>query len=303
MRKLITLLLLLIVTWTTSSCVASSSNSSTKLESNPEIILVNSGEQPKFSRIVLIASGSFEIVQALGYENNVVGVGITEKVYNSNILQVTDGHDFNLEKVLKVKPELIIVDGSTYLSPKVNQQLAKLGVIKYELNYVNTVAGIEGKILEIANLLNTPIAGAELISKLNQDFVSEQIGIRVAFLYLRGNNSIYLIGGKGSGADDLISKAGGIDVGALKFTTAFTPLTPEAMVDLNPDVFLLMSKGLDSVGGLAGFTRLPGVAQTNGGKNNQVITVDDEKLLSFGIGTFDLVRELNQKLREIRESN
>jgi len=297
------LLLLSTVTWATSSCAASDLNSTTNLSSNSNPIAINSGEESKFSRIVLIANGSFEIVKALGYEDSVVGVGITEKLNNSSVPQVTDGHDFNLEKVLNVNPDLILVDANTTLPSQVNDQLTKLGIAKYELGFVNTVVGIKEKILEIATVLGTPKAGSKLVANLGQIYSNEETGVRAAFLYLRGSNSIYLIGGKGSGADDLISSAGGIDVGASKFNTAFTPLTPEAMVELNPDVFLLMNKGLQSVGGVAGFTKLPGVAQTNGGKNQRIITVDDELLLSFGIGTFDLVDELNREFRKMREAN
>jgi iron complex transport system substrate-binding protein len=303
MRKLLTLLLLLTVTWATSSCATSDLNSTTNLSPNSNSIFINTGEESRFSRIVLIANGSFEIVKALGYESKVVGVGITEKYNNSDIAQVTDGHDFNLEKVLNVNPDLILIDTNTALSSQIDDQLTRLGIVKYELSFVNTVEGIRDKILEIANVLGTPKAGSELIANLNQILGNKQTGIRAAFLYLRGSNSIYLIGGKGSGADDLISSAGGVDVGALKFNTAFTPLTPEAMVELNPDVFLLMNKGLESVGGIAGFAKLPGVAQTNAGKNQRIITVEDELLLSFGISTFDLVKQLNEQFEALRETN
>jgi iron complex transport system substrate-binding protein len=302
-RKLLNLLILLTVTWATSSCATFNVETGTKIDLKPQSILINSGEQPKFSRIVLIASGSFEIVKALGYESKVVGLGITEKVDSSAIPQVTDGHDFNLEKVLNVSPDLILFDDSTSVNSQIIDQLTRVGIVHYELGYTNTVSGITEKIREISKVLGVPKAGNELITKLTQLNVSEQTGVRVAFLYLRGNNSIYLIGGSGSGADDLILSAGGIDVGSLKFDRAFTPLTPEAMVELNPDVFLLMSKGLQSVGGIEGFIKLPGVAQTNAGKNQSIITVDDEMLLSFGISTFHLVEELNKEFKELRETN
>lgn len=291
------------MTWATSSCATSNVEIGTKIDLKPQSILINSGEQPKFSRIALIASGSFEIVKVLGYESKVVGVGITEKVDSSAIPQVTDGHDFNLEKVLNVSPDLILFDDSTSVNSQIIDQLTRVGIVHYELGYTNTVSGITEKIREISKVLGVPKAGNELITKLTQLNVSEQTGVRVAFLYLRGNNSIYLIGGSGSGADDLILSAGGIDVGSLKFDRAFTPLTPEAMVELNPDVFLLMSKGLQSVGGIEGFIKLPGVAQTNAGKNQTIITVDDEMLLSFGISTFHLVEELNKEFKELREAN
>jgi iron complex transport system substrate-binding protein len=120
----------------------------------------------------------------------------------------------------------------------------------------------------------------------------------VAFLYLRGTSAVYLIGGQGSGADDLITSAGGIDVGAESGLAAFVPLTPEALAAADPDVILVMTKGLESVGGVDGLLGLPGVAQTTAGRERRVIAVDDALLLSFGPRTGQLVTRLSAALLE-----
>ena len=55
-------------------------------------------------------------------------------------------------------------------------------------------------------------------------------GTRIAFLYLRGSSAIYLIGGKGSGADSLINAIGAVDVGAAALANPFNSMTSESMV-------------------------------------------------------------------------
>ena len=60
-----------------------------------------------------------------------------------------------------------------------------------------------------------------------------------------------------------------------------------------------MSKGLESVGGVSGLLKLPGVAQTQAGKNHAIIDVDDSLLLSFGPRTPSLVIALGQKVSEV----
>jgi iron complex transport system substrate-binding protein len=122
---------------------------------------------------------------------------------------------------------------------------------------------------------------------------------RIAFLYLRGTSSIYLIGGPGSGADSLIQSIGGIDVGAVSLKHPFNTLTPEALAAANPDVILVMTKGLESVGGISGLLKLPGVAQTNAGKNAKVIDVDDSLLLSFGPRTPSLLNALSAAVTKV----
>ena len=112
------------------------------------------------------------------------------------------------------------------------------------------------------------------------------------FLYLRGTASIYLIGGKGSGADSLLNAIGVRDVGAENLKLPFNALSSEELIKLQPDVLLLMTKGLTSVGGISGLLALPGIAQTPAGQHKRVVTVDDSLLLSFGPRTVPMAQML-----------
>jgi iron complex transport system substrate-binding protein len=60
-----------------------------------------------------------------------------------------------------------------------------------------------------------------------------------------------------------------------------------------------MSKGLESVGGVDGLLKLPGVGQTKAGKNSAIIDVDDSLLLSFGPRTPSLIEQLRIALNEL----
>ena len=136
---------------------------------------------------------------------------------------------------------------------------------------------------------------------MQSELTSKKIArnVKVAFLYLRGTSSIYLIGGPGSGADSLIKAVGGTDVGAQTLPHPFNTLTAESLAAMNPDVMLVMSKGLQSVGGIDGLLKLPGVAQTQAGKNKAVIDVDDSLLLSFGPRTPSLVSALARAIEGV----
>ena len=108
--------------------------------------------------------------------------------------------------------------------------------------------------------------------------------LRIAFLYLRGTAGVYLLAGPGSGADDLIAAVGGVDVGTdIGLTRPFTPLTSEALIEAAPDVLLLMSGGLESVGGVDSLIeRVAGIAQTPAGQRRRILDVEDTVLLTFG---------------------
>ena len=60
-----------------------------------------------------------------------------------------------------------------------------------------------------------------------------------------------------------------------------------------------MSKGLESVGGVSGLVKLPGIAQTPAGKSSRIIDVDDSLLLSFGPRTPSLVTQLGKALEQV----
>ena len=70
---------------------------------------------------------------------------------------------------------------------------------------------------------------------------------------------------------------------------------------MKPDVILVMTKGLASVGGVNGLIELPGVAQTPAGKNSRIISVDDSLLLSFGARTPSLLTKLADALNEVQK--
>jgi len=106
---------------------------------------------------------------------------------------------------------------------------------------------------------------------------------RIAFLYMRGQAGVYLIAGPGSGADEMIEAAGGTDAGtAIGLDRPFTPITSEALTEAAPDVILMTTTGLDSVGGIDGLVEIPGIAQTPAGRDRRIVTVEDGLLYSFG---------------------
>jgi len=104
----------------------------------------------------------------------------------------------------------------------------------------------------------------------------------MAFLYIRGRN-LLLLAGPGSGADDLIEALGGRDAGAAAdLTGAFTAISAEAMITADPDVILVMTQGAATVGGPEGVLTLPGVADTEAGRNGRVVQMDESQILAFG---------------------
>jgi len=260
--------------------------------------IFQSGETPKFKRIVALADGSAEIVASLGYKEFLVGRDIASTMPElMNIPVDTNAHQVAIERVIAQKPDLIIIDKNTSPQSAIDTlRTSGINIVTAPGSF--TLADIPMKEAAIASALSVPKA----LSLLNSDLSKRTFpksNVKVAFLYLRGTAAIYLVGGKGSGTDSLLSAIGLRDVGAENLNTPFTALSAEALVKMNPDVILLMTKGLDSVGGIDGLVALPGIAQTTAGKERQIVTVDDSLLLSFGPRTSPMLPLLRDAILKV----
>ena len=250
-------------------------------------------------RIVALANGAAELISAMGYRENLVGRDIASSTAElSDVPLVTSGHQVIPETIIALQPSLVIIDDATGPSNAITK-LETAGIRVVSISQSWNLAELVVKIDQIGVALGTPQSATRLKNLLSESVTGNLVGasptdkrLKVAFLYLRGTSSIYLVGGQGSGADYLINATGAIDVGAQQLDKPFTPLTAETMALLNPDLILVMIGGLESVGGVSGLVDLPGIAQTTAGKNRQVVAVDDSLLLSFGPRTPSLISEL-----------
>ena len=277
------------------------SQTSTISQSDVSAISLDSNTSFSVSRVVVLANGVAEIMNSLNARSILVGrdISSTEKSLES-IPVVTSGHQVLPEKVIALNPDLVIIDASTGPKSAIDQiRFAGIKVVQTPESW--TLADIATKVSAVAQAIGAPGQGVLLNTAISSAIRTSKLSSkpRIAFLYLRGTSSIYLIGGAGSGADSLISAIGGVDVGAASLPRPFNTMTAESLAALNPEVIIVMTKGLESVGGISGLLKLPGVAQTQAGKNQAIIDVDDSLLLSFGPRTPSLVVALSEKVSAV----
>ncbi len=260
---------------------------------------------PTYSRVIALANGSAEIIDALGLKRIIIGrdIASTDESLKS-IPIVTSGHQLVAEKIIALNPDLVIIDSSVGPTQAI-EAIKKAGLRVVTIKEVWEVAAITSKVREVASAIGVIETGEALVQEIEGAIsrASEKVTgtPRIAFLYLRGGNSIYLLGGKGSGADSMLNAIGAIDVGAVEGSTPFAALTSESLVAKRPEIILVMTKGLESVGGVSGLIALPGVAQTPAGESARVIAVDDSLLLSFGPRTPALLEALASAINEVRK--
>ncbi|MFI1956753.1 hemin ABC transporter substrate-binding protein [Streptomyces althioticus] len=259
---------------------------------------------PQAERIVPLSGSLSEIVFTLGLGDRVVARDVTATFEQAAGLPVvTRGHDVSAESVLSLRPDLVVAESTTGPDEAMDQ-IRAAGVPVLVVEGATGLDDVGPRIEAVAEALGVPSAGKELIRRTEERVaaVAESVPAqkakpRVAFLYLRGSASVYLIGGKGSGATSLIEAAGAVDAGAESgLEKDFTAITSEALVEAAPDALLVMSKGLESVGGVDGLVKIPGIAQTPAGMDRRIVSVEDGVLLNYGPRTDQVLASVVEQL-------
>jgi iron complex transport system substrate-binding protein len=243
-----------------------------------------------------IAGSIAATVFALGFGDDVIGRDISTTFAEAADLPVvtSSGHAISSEAVLALRPTLVITDG-TVGPTDVVLQLREAGIT---VVYVDAEPGLAapGELArQVAAALGASETGELLAERLESELAAvvadiESIRpadpadrVRILFLYLRGTSGIYYLFGEESGADELIEAVGGIDVAGEIGWQGLRPMTDEALVAANPDLILVMTGGLDSVGGIdALITEKPAVGLTRAGENRRFVDMADGEVLSFG---------------------
>ena len=245
-------------------------------------------------------------VFGLGLGDQVVGRDSSTAFSGTENLPVVtkSGHTLNAEAILELAPTVVLTD--TTIGPKeVRQQLRDAGITVVVISSERRLDTASDLIDEIATALGVPTRGDALSSRLDTELaaVAREVAAvtptdpadraRMLFLYVRGNANVYYIFGRDSGADSLIDAVGGIDVATEIGWEGMKPMTAEALVAAQPDVIVMMTAGLESMGGVDGLLeKLPAIAQTRAGENRRIIDMEDSEILSFGPRTPHIVRAL-----------
>jgi iron complex transport system substrate-binding protein len=243
-----------------------------------------------------------ETVFALGLGDNLVGRDTSAAFPAAeNVPDVTPtGHSLSAEGILALSPTVVLTD--TSIGPRaVQDQIRAAGIPVVYFDPTRTLAGVATQIEAVAAALGVPDAGADLAERTNTEISAAADATpesteppKIAFLYMRGP-AIKMLAGPGSGADALIEALGARDAGVESgLTEQFVPVTSEALIAAAPDVILMMTKGLESIGGIEGLEQIPGIAQTPAGRERRVVDMDDGTILSFGPNTGKVLGALSK---------
>ncbi|WGL51697.1 ABC transporter substrate-binding protein [Nocardioides sp. BP30] len=242
----------------------------------------------------------------LGLGEDVVGRDVSTQFAEAARLPLVtgQGHELIAEKILALDPTVILTD--TSLGPwNVILQMREAGIPVVVLPAKRSIASIGSLTERVAAALGVAAAGKRLAARTDAEVRATQASIakvaprtvqdklRTIFLYVRGQSGIYYLFGDGSGAGSLIDAVGGYDVAHEIGWSGMKPVTDEAIISAQPELILMMTDGLASVGGVDGLLkRLPALAQTPAGRHHRVVDMTDSAILGYGPRTPQVLNSL-----------
>ena len=250
-------------------------------------------------RIVSIGGAVTETVFALGAGPRVVAVD-SSSVFPAEADALPEvGYQRTLaaEGILALQPDLVIAAAEAG-PPAALEQLRRAGVEVALMPPADTIGAAADRIRAIGAALGDPTAGNAMATRVEQAAVearsrARQVPTRVLFLYARGGGTA-MVSGTGTPAAAMIALAGAQP--AMTAWDGFRPLSAEAAVAAAPDVILIPSRGLGSLGGIDGVLAMPGLGDTPAGRARRVVALDDLLLLGFGPRLPQAIDALTQAL-------
>lgn len=247
-------------------------------------------------KIVSLNGAITETIAALGKGDNIVGRDVTS-TFPKNLKAKDLGHvrSLTIEPILEVSPNLILASNKD-VNPDLNTKIKASKIKTQFINQSYSVAGAKKLIKDVADAI-----GAENYNALQENITKDIAKLtpidkkpKVLFIYARGQ--MLMVAGTNTPMEALINIAGGEN--AITEFENFKPLTPESLIEINPDAILMFNSGLKSAGGIDAMLQVSGILQTQAGKNKRILTMDGGLISNFGPRIGKAALELNKLLVE-----
>lgn len=253
---------------------------------------------------IITAGGTVtEIVHALGMSDQIIATDITSTYPASmqNLPSIGYRNQIKAEGILALAPEMILME-EEYLNTDVVQQLRDAKIEIHTFKKPKMVSETFTLVTDLGEVLDQEEKAIEINAQINadlselQDFLAKENNLpKAAFIMARGPQTVFLAGEKTFAQE--IFKLAKIEYPATGFED-FIPLTPESLVQLNPDFLIFFESGLQSLGGLSGLEAIQGMSETKAFQTNQIIALDGNYLSGFGPRVGKAALDLAKAVRE-----
>ncbi|MDN3205193.1 heme/hemin ABC transporter substrate-binding protein [Algoriphagus sediminis] len=268
---------------------------------SPQAKEANTGSSE--TKIITAGGTVTEVVHALGFGDQIIATDITSTYPASmqDLPSIGYRNQIKAEGILALGPDLVLMEEGC-LSDDVVEQLkaAQIDIRSFakpkRVQETYTLIDELGSFLDAetqANDLKESI-GADL-AKLEEYLQSQESQPKGAFIMARGPQTVFLAGEK-TFAEEIFGLAK-INYASTGFDD-FVPLTPEALVKINPDYLVFFESGVQSLGGEQGLASIQGMTEITAFKEGNIVALDGNYLSGFGPRVGKAALDLAKAVRE-----
>ncbi|WP_088188910.1 ABC transporter substrate-binding protein [Desulfosporosinus sp. FKA] len=252
----------------------------------------------KPERIICILPSATETLFAIGAGNNVIAV----TKYDNNPVNVQKKVEYvfqdtlnpNIEQIVKLKPDLIILGE---ISPTTTAAIRNLKIPVIVSN-PQDLANVYTTIKEFGKITDTQASAAKVINSMQNE--ERAIEKKVALVkdtdrpkvWIEVDPTLYTAG-SGTFMDELVSKAGGINIAAN--VKGWVQYSSEKVMAANPQV-ILYTYGEYNVNAKQTIMKRPGWQDINAVKNNRVVELNSDLVTEPGPRIIDGMESIAKAL-------
>lgn len=232
------------------------------------------------TRIVSLAPANTEIAYAIGAGAKMVA-GTSYDDYPAeakSLPKVGDFANLSVEKIAAFRPDLVLATGG--IQDSLRTKLEGLGMHVYVVD-PTTYAGVEKDIADVGRLTGAT-AGAQPVidamKKAEADIRSKVGSLTPATTFLEIYSKPLMTAGSGTFIDDMITIAGGSNIGA-QAGSGFPNFSTEVLVKDDPQVYIGDSGSMSKPGDIA---KRPGFADLTAVKDGHVYVITDDLIARPG---------------------
>ncbi|MEM8840644.1 MAG: ABC transporter substrate-binding protein [Pseudomonadota bacterium] len=260
-----------------------------------------SAQEPP-SRVVVAGGDLTEIAFGLGAGDRIVAIDQTSTFPEATATLPQIGYVRRLaaEGILSLEPDLVLAAHDA--GPEITfEQLRAAGVPIAMAPDTPSADSIAEKIRFVGAALGVKEAAHTAAERFLDDLAEVRAKVaklpdtpRVLFI-LGLQGSTPLVGGGGTGADEMITLAGAQN--AATGFKGYKPMNREAIIGAAPDAILMMAQHSERFGGIDAILARPEIALTPAGKAKRAVAMDGMLLLGFGPRTPQAIADLASALQ------
>ena len=238
-------------------------------------ILIGYANQVYPQRIISLGPSLTKELYLLEVEDRLIGCTIYAPECAKNKEKVGTVIDINLERIIKLKPDLVLA--TSLANPKQVEKLRKLKIKVVVFHQARSFQELCDQFLKLAKLVGKEDKASQIIKEVKEKVKSirdKTKDLKRAKVFIQVGAKPLFTAGKNSFVNDFIEFAGGINIAK---DTEFGIYSREKVLEKNPDVIIIVTMGIRGIKEKEIWQRYKNI---NAVKSKRIYIIDSYKICS-----------------------